>query len=493
MSACEIATVSTVSNSVSTGVAMNVGLLSGIGVVIAVGAVGVWVYTKQNESEIYDYNLNKLKEEFAFMLGEVKKLQEAIFEKFNVKVDFLEKLGKEAEFGIAMYNKELIKDPAHNVKYEKIMQDFANEAKKSIYKLKELESETLEEMNKKIECISNEFETTQKDETLNEQAQKMDAIKHKLQGEFASWEDKYSLVSQYQATLDGYKKELKAIAMQKGIERLIEGVEEEEVTILTPSQKLIAAINEFKEKIKKYDSAYNRFADIATQSKDKLQMVLDSIKLDYGKAKEVAIWSAIYKEDLAKLSKLELDSSVQSKITTLKNQEKITKEEFKSIADEINDIIIKKQERAMVIEQLKENLNGMGYSVVNENESLAKLENGEIVYVDTEEEDYKIMLKLNPQTMDITTRIVRVVATKEEKENISSYQKEKDLEASKKWCSSYDKLTHLLKINGIELNTTLRIEPEYDDMTYIVDSSLASKGKQQTTQERGDNVRYMDE
>ncbi|MBN2825289.1 MAG: hypothetical protein JXQ76_08200, partial [Campylobacterales bacterium] len=361
----------------------------------------------------------------------------------------------------------------------------------TIYHLKELESETLEEMNKKIERITQEFEAVEKDEALHEKADKMSEIKQNLTGEFASWEDKYSLVSQYQATLDSYKKELKALAVQKGIEKLIEGIEEEEAAILTPTQKLMAAINEFKEKIKKYDSTYNRFADIATQSKEKLQMVLDSIKLDYGKAKEAAIWSAIYKEDLAKLARLELGDGMHNKITTLQNQDSITKEAFKSIADEINQIILEKQERAILIEALKENLNGMGYSVVNENESLAKLENGEIVYVDTEDEEYKIMLKLNPQTMDITTRIVRVVATSEEKENVSSYQKEKDLEASKKWCSSYDKLTHLLKINGIEINTTLRIEPEYDDMTYIVDSSLASK--KESVQKSNDKIQYMDE
>jgi|GEM_PF-1969086 len=491
MSGAKVTTVTVLGKTTTLTTAINIGVMSGIGV-IGVCAVGVWVHQKRKDEEVFVYNQNMLKQEFEFMLGEVAKLQDTIFEKFNVKVDFLEKLTKEAEFGVKMYTKDLLKDPAHNKKYEKIVEDFSTQAKKTIFHLKELESEKLEAMDAKIERITKEFEAITKDETLSDEAQKMDEIAQKLQGEFASWEDKYSLVSQYQSSLDNYQKSLKSIAVQKGIEELIENVEEQNVEILSATQKLIVAIDEFKAKITKYDASYNRFADITTQSKDKLKMVLESIKLDYGKAKEIAIWSDIYREDLAKLAKLELTDEIQGKITTLQNQERISKEAFQSIADEINAIILAKQERAVLIEALKENLNGMGYSVVNEESTITKLENGEIVYLDTDEDEYKIMLKLN-SNMDMTTRVVRMVATQEEKENISSYQREKDIEAGKKWCSSYDKLTNLLKINGIELDTTLRIEPEDDDLTYIVDTSLATKAQKESKKEGGDRFMSMEE
>jgi len=486
---CTVAVNTAATSTVSTVAVM--GALTGVGV-IGVVAVGLWVNNKKKDEEVFIYNQNMLKQEFELMLAEVKKLQDAIFEKFNVKVDVLQKLNKEAEFGFKMYDKSLIKDPAHNVKYEKIVEDFATVAKKTIFQLKELESEKLEAMNAKIEQIKEQFSTIEKNETLDEQAQKMCEIEQKLQGEFDSWEDKYSMVSAYQSTLDSYQKSLKAIAVKKGIEELIEGVEEQSVAILTPTQKLMASIDEFKEKIAKYDASYERFEDITTQSKEKLQMVLDSIKLDYGKAKEIAIWSDIYKEDLAKLASLELSAEVQERISLLQKQERITKEAFQSIADEVNAIILAQQERAILIEALKDNLGTMGYSVVDEASTIRKLENGEIIYLDTDEEDYKIMLKLSDE-MKISTRVVRIVATQEAKENVTSYQRQEDIEAAKKWCSSYDRLTNLLRVNGIEVDTTLRVEPQDDTVLYMVDKSLATKESKESAKEGGDRVQYLDE
>ncbi|MEA2027815.1 MAG: hypothetical protein U9N49_02415 [Campylobacterota bacterium] len=492
MSAGKVCTVGV--NTVATGTTSTIGMvgaLSGVGIVGLV-AVGVWVHNKKKDEEVFACNQNMLKQEFEFMLGEVKKLQDTIFEKFNVKVDFLEKLTKEAEFGFKMYTKELIKDPAHNKKYEKIVKDFSIEAKKTIFHLKELESERLEEMDEKIKRITQEFDAIAKDETLGVEAQKMDEIAQKLQGEFESWEEKYSVVSEYQSTLDSYQKSLKAIIVQKGIEELIEGVEEQSVEILSPTQKLLLAIDEFKEKIKKYDASYARFSDITTQSKDKLKMVLESIKLDYGKAKEIAIWSDIYREDLAKLAKLELTDEVEGKITALQKQERISKEAFQSIADEINEIMIKRQERAILLERLKESLDGMGYSVIEEEGTMSKLENGEIIYLDSDDDNYKIMLKLSDE-MKMTTRVVRMVATQEEKDNVTSYQRLEDIQAAHRWCSSYDRLTNLLRANGIEVDTTLRIEPEDDTVLYMVDESRAPKAQKESEKEGGDRVQYLDE
>jgi hypothetical protein len=491
MSAGKVCTVGV--NSVATGVSSTIGIaaLSGIGVIGMVG-VGLWIHNKKKDEEVFAYNQKMLKQEFESTLDKVKKLQDAIFEKFRVKVDVLRELSKEAEFGFRMYTKELIKDPGHNVKYEKIIREFATSAKKAIYQLKEIESEKLEEMNQKIQRISSEFNEIDKDESLLKEAQKMHDIKQKLEGTFDSWEDKYSMVSQYQSTLDNYKKSLKAIAVQKGVAELIEGVEEQSVEILTPMQKLLTAIDEFKTKIKKYDASYSRFDDIGSFSKEKLKMVLESIKLDYGKAKEVAIWSGIYREELAKLSLLESSDEIQNRIATLRNQELISKEAFQSIADEINEIILKRQERAILIEALKENLNSMGYSVVNEASTITKLENGEIIYLDTDDEKYKIMLKLS-QGMKMTTRVVRMVATQEEKESVTSYQRQEDIEAAHKWCSSYDRLTKLLRANDIAVDTTLRIEPEDDTVLYMVDESLASKDREESEQKGGDRVWYMGE
>ena len=481
-----IVTTVTVAGHTTTTSTLAMGVFSGVGVVGLV-AVGLWIHNNKKDEEVFEYNQNLLQKEFNFILNEVKKLQDNIFRKYNVKVDFLDKLSKEAEFGVKMYNKSLIKDPAHNQKYEKIIKDFSTTAQNTIYKLKELESETLEELNKKIDRIDNEFSKIEKSNDLIED---IEIIRDELKKEFNSWEDKYSKVNQYQTLLDNYKQSIKKLEIRDSIDNILDGIEEQSVEIISPTNRLISSINEFREKIKKYDSNYTKFSNITSFSKDKLKMVFESIKLDYGKAKEIAIWSNIYREDLVKLSKLELNDEVQNNITSLQNQDIISKNEFKSIADEINEIIIQKQERAILVEALRDNLNSMGYSVINEESSINKLENGEIIYLDTDEDDYKIMIKLN-RDMNLTTRVVRVVATSKERENITSYQREKDREVAKKWCSNYDKLSNLLKVNAIEIDTTLRIEPEDDNLTYIVDKNLLNKRKNKREM-KIDKTKYID-
>ena len=116
----------------------------------------------------------------------------------------------------------------------------------------------------------------------------------------------------------------------------------------------------------------------------------------------------------------------------------------------------------------------LGYEVFEDNsEIMEKLENGEIIYLDTQESEYKVMLKVANNSL--TTRFVKIVASQKAKESISEYQKQQDKEQAKKWCNSYDKLNLLMQKNGVSLNQKLRIEPNDEDILYIVDKNMAIK------------------
>ncbi len=99
MSAVEVSTVTILGNTMTTTAAMNIGIISGIGV-IGVAAAGIWVYQKQQDAQVFEHNQKMLKKEFDFMLGEVEKLQERLIGQFNFTIDCTSKLKKEAQLGL---------------------------------------------------------------------------------------------------------------------------------------------------------------------------------------------------------------------------------------------------------------------------------------------------------------------------------------------------------------------------------------------------------
>jgi len=467
-----------------------VGVTGGIGLataatalgVVGVVAVGIWAYNKKKDMEAFEYNQKILKKDFDSMLYEVKNLEKNILEKFAVQVNFGDKLSLKAKESFRKYDKSLIKDEKHNKKYQEIVQEFSQEAKMAIFKLKELESETLEVMDSEIESI---YRFAEKNRESEEFFQKLEELKR----DFAKpngVEQKRYLVSLMSDEVENLKKKEKQDEINEGVSEIVKGVNEQSVKIIRPRQRVINSIAEFKEKIKKYDNNYIKFKNFNLCNRDRLKMILDSVKLDYGKAKELYIWTKIYKENLIKLTRLELGDVIKKEISLLLNSERIHKEQFESVAYQVNKIIIQKQQQAVIIENLKKNLHSLGYGIVDEIEILdEKLENGEVVYLETDDKDYKIMLKLN-KNLGITTRVVRMVATQEEKETISSYQRQKDIESAKKWCTNYDKLTNLLAKNGIILNTKLRLEAEDEDIVYIVDKTLAFQSQKKGSKQ--DNI-----
>lgn len=66
---------------------------------------------------------------------------------------------------------------------------------------------------------------------------------------------------------------------------------------------------------------------------------------------------------------------------------------------------------------------------------------------------------------------MRTVGSDAEKSSVSEYQKQKDIETSRKLCSDLDKVYDSLKSEGITIHDVMRKEPGQEEIDILVDSS----------------------
>jgi hypothetical protein len=82
------------------------------------------------------------------------------------------------------------------------------------------------------------------------------------------------------------------------------------------------------------------------------------------------------------------------------------------------------------------------------------------------------MLKVDAKG-GVTARLVRAVATEEEKNAPAADQEQKDREAGKKWCRDFDGFLEKMKEQDLLLDVSLRQEPEESQVLVVMDESLS--------------------
>jgi hypothetical protein len=216
--------------------------------------------------------------------------------------------------------------------------------------------------------------------------------------------------------------------------------------------------------------------------RQRLRLIRDQVKITYGNLKENIAWTKTYKDSLAdlrnQLGGYEEAHTLIAKGETLEAKKYIERAEYLKLQNEMRSFISEAEERKLLaqrksrfIERIKEHLNDLGYSVAEEEEiSLTKdMEEGTAVFFNTAWDGYKIMSKINSGG-ELVTRVVRSVADNEQKQNITAYQRQKDIEIARHWCGDYDRLTEKLQRDGIKMTAKLRKEPEEEPVICIVDT-----------------------
>lgn len=293
--------------------------------------------------------------------------------------------------------------------------------------------------------------------------------------------------------------------------------EEEKAKVLTGKDKKQIQLNKIMDEIEKFHglikeidkAAYNKLESlvqgVSSENEQRLKMVKDQIKLTYGKLKDNMAWNSVFKEVLteykSRLADYDCPSDILKEIDLLLDKTLIEKAEFNSLSGKIKGLIQEAEEKRNMMQtrrefasKVKENLKKLGYSVVEDNggnRSIEELSQEKSVYFDTKWEDYKIMTKINSYG-EFITRIVKVVSSDQDRQNISSYQKQKDTEIAKHWCGDFDNFLEGMKQDGINLKVNLRKEPEEEPVLYVVNKELA-KAKRTTIgkSEHVEKGRYM--
>ncbi len=400
------------------------------------------------------------------LLEKVKKREEELKERYNISFNFFQELKRVSNREIKFFNpkRETIE-----------LKNFRTKVNQALFELNSLEREELKSMQKRIERIKNLKLPTHKllKDDLLEIKEGIEEINKTL-----FFREKIDIVNRIFYKIEEYQKNYQIIKREEELREYInsknfENLKEERVVIKSKREKLLEEIRVFKEKIKNYNINYNRFENLEDENSEKLKLILSNIKLDYGKIKRDFINTILYKENLKSLLSLILDDKLKEEIEALLSKEIIKREEFNTISNKIGNSILLQQQKSKLINSIKNSLIDLGYELFSENQEIVeKLERGEIIYLNSDKKEYKIMLKMKNNLL--SSRFVRVVGSEKEKESISTYQKERDREEAKKWCKTYDKLVKLLEKEGIILNEKIRIEPMEQEISYIVDEKFVT-------------------
>jgi hypothetical protein len=101
---------------------------------------------------------------------------------------------------------------------------------------------------------------------------------------------------------------------------------------------------------------------------------------------------------------------------------------------------------------------------------------GQVRYLESPYEGYRVMAKVDPKGV-VTTRLVRAVDSEEEKNASAAEQRQKDVEAGKKWCRDLDGFLDKMKARGMPIDVTLRKEPEESELLTVVDKNMRGRKK----------------
>jgi len=202
------------------------------------------------------------------------------------------------------------------------------------------------------------------------------------------------------------------------------------------------------------------------ESKDRgrISLIVSQIKYSYIKAVEDYVLSEVLKEDVRSSYAHIEEPKAREMIEEFLRKEKVSREEYENLIRKIRELLLeeeaekerkKKMEEAVKLTYQK--LRELGYYSVDEN-LMEKLLAGEIVEIGTPfGEDYVLRIRLDKETSRVGIRFVRYV---EDENDLSEYEKAKDVSIAKEWCGHFDKLVELLKKEGIFLEDVKRIEPE---------------------------------
>jgi len=281
---------------------------------------------------------------------------------------------------------------------------------------------------------------------------------------------------------------------------LFEELPEQRYIHLTHDQRAKALLRDeivhYHDRMKALDAdAYGAVQNMVEESREepilqRLEMMRNTIKLHYGSLKEQIAQSRFFRENLEKalreLRTYPESDQITADIAEILQKNVISREAYGRISESIGAFLGLQIHRRYAA-SIRERLALLGYDVIGETDRdgvVGRLVGGEIVMLDTQWHDYKVMLRMSGEG-EIATRFVRVVASEEEKARVSTYDRQRDAEVAKKWCADFDRFVEGLRVDGLPLHIVVRKEPEEEDCLCMVDKNLAAVRREHHKQQGG--------
>jgi len=226
-----------------------------------------------------------------------------------------------------------------------------------------------------------------------------------------------------------------------------------------------------------------------TQFPARLTSLRSQLKTMWGTLRERAASTEFFREkllsllDLLQASKNAAPSSkaseLESRCKALYGGKFIDRSLFMALYEDVMRLVWERAEEIadqMFVQKVEQTLAEMGYELLyDESDAEASLSPGQVRYLETPYDGYRVMVKANEGT--VSTRLVKVSETEAANETISPEQRQKDVEIGKKWCHDLDVFLERMRGEGLPLDVTLRKEPEEVELITVVDPHMRAKKK----------------
>ena len=253
--------------------------------------------------------------------------------------------------------------------------------------------------------------------------------------------------------------------------------------------KLTKISSEEAQKVKPLVEEIEKVEDI-----NRVEILLDEIKLRYVRAREEYLKSEQLKEKIKHAYIAVPMPQVREEAERLLSKELVREDEYEEFINKVVSLGIETLEnyqkmKRKAAEIVSKKLSDEGYSTLNE-DLMDRLLQGDVVELKTPYgDDYALRVKLTDETLAV--RFIRYV---DSLENLSEYERQKDIEIGKKWCKTYEELRQILKQNGLLITNKHRIEPE-EKFYYEkrAESQEQQKKAQQKIVQKNEQARRMSE
>jgi len=421
-----------------------------IGGAVVIGGVLVAGYLVKKGAE-YGYvkvKYEHLKSDFKNYIKEIKLREDELLNKYNLKVNYRNEFEIFLKETIRKYETSIYEILSLEESDRKKVQEKLSNIRE---KLKSIELE-LKEIAKESDIYAEIIEKLEESNELKNELIELKILQQRIKEEPTITKRRAILV-ELKKDIECYEKRAFSIFMEQNSSNIKEEIFEKE----HKSQKLKREIVIIVEKLKILEPNY-QFKFNIKEENSRLELIKDELKIVYAKFKK----SKLFKDSLVEMRKSIDSFDLSLKIGSLLKSE-LTPQQYGEIKDEIMNHIIKqkaKEEKELILNNVVGGLKELGYEIVEEAVEQLKAQKEVVIDIDKE---YKLKVTLKESGYNIRF-IKHLFNSLEPTQN----ERQRDREVMTKWCGDYDRLIEILAQNGLAIEHKIKLEPDIDDITYIV-------------------------